>query len=70
MLLFQILFIVIILLEIGVGLMIKYNCGGLRDKLVDWFHTNDIEEYVRHEFPNKWIGQMLFILIIFLLSII
>lgn len=66
---FQIMFIVILLLEIGVGLAVKYNYNGLQDKLVSLFMRTNIEYYIRNQFPDKWILQMVFLLILFLLCI-
>ena len=69
MVLFQIIFIAILLLEIGVGLVIKYNYNGLQDKLVSLFMRINIEDYIRYQFPDRWILQMVFLLILFLLCI-
>ena len=69
MVLFQIIFIAILLLEIGVGLVVKYNYNGLQDKLVSMFMRMDIEHYIRYQFPDKWVLQMVFLLILFLLCI-
>lgn len=69
MLIFQIIFIVILLLDIGVGLAVKYNFNGFQDKLVSLFINMDIEDYIRNQFPDKWILQMIFLLILFLLCI-
>lgn len=70
MLIFQLLFIFILLVELGMGLAVKYNYNGLQDKLVNWFMVHNIEDYIRYQFPDKWIFQMLFILVLFILSII
>ena len=64
MVLFQIIFIAILLLEI-----VKYNYNGLQDKLVSMFIRMDIEHYIRYQFPDKWVLQMVFLLILFLLCI-
>lgn len=69
MVLFQIIFIAILLLEIGVGLAVKYNYNGLQDKLVSLFMRINIEDYIRYQFPDRWILQMVFLLILFLLYI-
>lgn len=69
MIIFKIIFIVILLLEIGVGLAVKYNFNGFQDKLVSLFINMDIANYIRNQFPNKWIFQMIFLLILFLLCI-
>lgn len=69
MVLFQIIFIAILLLEIGVGLAVKYNHNGLQDKLVSLFMRINIEDYIRYQFPDRWILQMVFLLILFLLCI-
>lgn len=69
MIIFQVVFIVILLLEIGIGMAVKYNYMGLQDKLVRLFITTDIEDYIRYKFPDKWILQMIFLLILFLLCI-
>lgn len=69
MVIFQIIFVAILLLEIGVGIAVKYNYNGLQDKLVSLFMRIDIEDYIRYQFPDKWILQMVFLLILFLLSI-
>lgn len=69
MIIFKVIFIVILLLEIGVGMAVKYNYKGLQDKLISLFMQLDIEDYIRHQFPDKWIGQMVFLLILFLLCI-
>jgi hypothetical protein len=69
MVLFQIIFIAILLLEIGVGLAVKYNYNGLQDKLVSLFMRINIEDYIRYQFPDRWILQMVFLLILFLLCI-
>lgn len=69
MVLFQIIFIVILLLEIGVGLAVKYNYNGLQDKLVSLFMRINIEDYIRYQFPDRWVLQMVFLLILFLLCI-
>lgn len=69
MVLFQTIFIAILLLEIGVGLAVKYNYNGLQDKLVSLFMRINIEDYIRYQFPDRWILQMVFLLILFLLCI-
>lgn len=69
MVLFQITFIAILLLEIGVGLAVKYNYNGLQDKLVSLFMRINIEDYIRYQFPDRWVLQMVFLLILFLLCI-
>jgi len=69
MVLFQIIFIAILLLEIGVGLAVKYNYNGLRDKLVSLFMRINIEDYIRYQFPDRWVLQMVFLLILFLLCL-
>lgn len=69
MAIFQIIFVAILLLEIGVGLAVRYNYNGLQDKLVSLFMRMDIEDYIRYQFPDKWILQMIFLLILFLLCI-
>lgn len=69
MVLFQIIFIAILLLEIGVGLAVKYNYNGLQDKLVSLFMRINIEDYIRYQFPDRWILQMVFLLILFLLCL-
>lgn len=69
MVLFQIIFIAILLLGIGVGLAVKYNYNGLQDKLVSLFMRINIEDYIRYQFPDRWVLQMVFLLILFLLCI-
>lgn len=69
MVLFQIIFIAILLLEIGVGLAVKYNYNGLQDKLVSLFMRINIEDYIRYQFPDRRVLQMVFLLILFLLCI-
>lgn len=69
MVLFQIIFIAILLLEIGVGLAVKYNYNGLQDKLVSLFMRINIEDYIRYQFPDSWVLQMVFLLILFLLCL-
>ena len=69
MIIFKIIFIAILLLEIGMGIAMKYNSEGLQDRLVALFMRLDIEDYIRHQFPDKWIGQMIFLLVLFLLCI-
>lgn len=69
MVLFQIIFIAILLLEIGVGLAVKYNYNGLQDKLVSLFMGINIEDYIRYQFPDRWVLQMVFLLILFLLCL-
>lgn len=69
MVLFQIIFIAILLLGIGVGLAVKYNYNGLQDKLVSLFMRINIEDYIRYQFPDRWVLQMVFLLILFLLCL-
>lgn len=69
MVLFQIIFIAILLLEIGVGLAVKYNYNGLQDRLVSLFMRINIEDYIRYQFPDRWVLQMVFLLILFLLCL-
>lgn len=69
MVLFQIIFIAILLLEIGVGLAVKYNYNGLQDKLVSLFMRINIEDYIRYQFLDRWVLQMVFLLILFLLCL-
>lgn len=69
MVLFQIIFIAILLLGIGVGLVVKYNYNGLQDKLVSLFMRINIEDYIRYQFPDRWVLQMVFLLILFLLCL-
>lgn len=69
MVLFQTIFIAILLLEIGVGLAVKYNYNGLQDKLVSLLMRINIEDYIRYQFPDRWVLQMVFLLILFLLCL-
>lgn len=69
MVLFQIIFIAILLLEIGVGLAVKYNYNGFQDKLISLLMRMDLEYYIRYQFPDTWVLQMVFLLILFLLCI-
>lgn len=69
MVIFQTIFVAILLLEIGVGIAVKYNYNGFQDKLVSLFMRINIEDYIRYQFPDNWILQMIFLLILFLLSI-
>lgn len=69
MVLFQIIFIAILLLEIGVGLAVKYNYNGFQDKLISLLMRMDLEYYIRYQFSDKWVLQMVFLLILFLLCI-
>lgn len=69
MVLFQIIFIAILLLEIGVGLAVKYNYNGIQDKLISLLMRMDLEYYIRYQFLDKWVLQMVFLLILFLLCI-
>lgn len=69
MVLFQIIFITILLLEIGVGLAVKYNYNGLQDKFVSLLMGINIEDYIRYQFPDRWVLQMVFLLILFLLCL-
>ena len=69
MVLFQIIFIAILLLEIGVGLAVKYNYNGLQDKLVSLFMRINIEDYIRYQFLDRRVLQMVFLLILFLLCL-
>lgn len=69
MVLFQTIFIAILLLKIGVGLAVKYNYNGLQDKLVSLFMRINIEDYIRYQFPDRWVLQMVFLLILFLLCL-
>ncbi len=69
MVLFQIIFIAILLLEIGVGLAVKYNYNGFQDKLISLLMRMDLEYYIRYQFPDNWVLQMVFLLILFLLCI-
>lgn len=69
MVLFQIIFIAILLLEIGVGLAVKYNYNGFQDKLISLLMRMDLEYYIRYQFLDKWVLQMVFLLILFLLCI-
>lgn len=69
MVLFQIIFIATLLLGIGVGLAVKYNYNGLQDKLVSLFMRINIEDYIRYQFPDRWVLQMVFLLILFLLCL-
>lgn len=69
MVLFQIIFIAILLLEIGVGLAVKYNYNGFQDKLISLLMRMGLEYYIRYQFPDKWVLQMVFLLILFLLCI-
>lgn len=69
MVLFQIIFIAILLLEIGVGLAVKCNYNGFQDKLISLLMRMDLEYYIRYQLPDKWVLQMVFLLILFLLCI-
>lgn len=69
MVIFQIIFIAILLLEIGVGLAVKYNYNGFQDKLISLLMRMDLEYYIRYQFTDKWVLQMVFLLILFLLCI-
>lgn len=69
MVLFQIIFIAILLLEIGAGLAVKYNYNGFQDKLISLLMRMDLEYSIRYQFPDKWVLQMVFLLILFLLCI-
>lgn len=66
---FQIIFIIILLLEMLVGFLVKYNYKGIQDKLVWLFASKDIEDYVRNKLSDRWIAQTVLMLILFLLCI-
>lgn len=66
---FQIIFIIILLLEMLVGLLVKYNYKGIQDKLVWLLASKDIEDYVRNKLSDRWIAQTILMLILFLLCI-
>lgn len=66
---FQIIFIIILLLEMLVGFLVKYNYKGIQDKLVWLLASKDIEDYVRNKLSDRWIAQTVLMLILFLLCI-
>lgn len=66
---FQIIFIIILLLEMLVGFLVKYNYKSIQDKLVWLLASKDIEDYVRNKLSDRWIAQTVLMLILFLLCI-
>lgn len=69
MIAFQILFFGLLALELLAAIAIKYNWQGLRDKLIRWFKDNAIEDFVQGNFSNKWICQILFIILLLVLCV-
>lgn len=66
---FQIIFTTILVLEIVVGFLVKYNYKGIQDKLVWLLASKDIEDYVRNKLSDRWIAQTVLMLILFLLCV-
>lgn len=69
MIVFQIIFFSLLALELLVACAVKYNWRGFRDKLIKWFKDNDIESYIQGDFSDKWIGQILFMIILLVFCI-
>lgn len=69
MIVFQILLISLLILELITGIAIKYNWNGIQDKLMFLIINTDIEDYVRNRFPDAWIFQIIFLLVLIILSI-
>lgn len=68
MLIFKIILISLLLLEVILAVAIKYNQDGIQDKLISWFCSNDVEDYIRNKFPNTLLMNTIILLILVLLA--
>ena len=69
MVLFQIIFFGLLGFELLIALAFKFNWLGLKDKLLRWFRDNDVEDFIKGDFSNKWIGQILVMIILLALCL-
>lgn len=69
MIVFQIIFFGLLVFELLIACAVKGNWRGFKDRLINWFKDNDIEDYIAKDFPNKWILQILFMIILLVLCI-
>lgn len=69
MLVFQIIFFGLLIFELLIACAVKCNYRGFKDKLINWFKDNNIEDYINDKFPNKWIYQILFMIVLLVLCI-
>lgn len=69
MIVFQIIFFGLLAFELLVACFVKFNWCGFRDKLIKWIKDNDIENFIQGDYPNKWICQILFMIVLLALCI-
>lgn len=69
MIIFKILLVAIILIEVFIGIMFKYNINGFKDLVTIYIKTVDLEDYMQNNFANKFLFNALTLLILVLLSI-
>ena len=58
MVIFQVVFFILLSFELLIAVAVKKNWFNLQDRLIKWFNDNDIERYIRNEFPNSLLWQI------------
>ena len=69
MILFKILVITILVIELTITFLIKFNVKGMQDNLYDRVKDKSIEHYIREDYPNRSIVSNIILLILIILAI-
>lgn len=69
MILFKILVITILVIELTITFLIKFNVKGMQDNLYNKVKDKSIEHYIREDYPNRSIISNIILLILIILAI-
>lgn len=69
MILFKILVITILVIELTITFLIKFNVKGMQDNLYNKVKDKSIERYIREDYPNRSIVSNIILLILIILAI-
>lgn len=69
MILFKILAIAVLVIELIITFLVKFNVKGIQDNLYNRVKNKSLEYYIRHEYPTRAIISNSILLIIFILAL-
>lgn len=69
MILFKILAIAILVIELIITFLVKFNVKGIQDNLYNRVKNKSLEHYIRYEYPARAIISNSILLIIFILAL-
>ncbi len=69
MILFKILAIAILVIELIITFLVKFNVKSIQDNLYNRVKNKSLEYYIKHEYPERAIISNSILLIIFILAL-